>query len=337
MLALRNILQPRLATAVIRPLAIRGLALRVNVRPPEHAPVSAAPGYDIKESMEDYQVDVKIPRGFNPEDLSVDVEPDKKHIHISGTHKDIDKETHFEEHFASGHELDVDHLETDIKFGQFHLKAPKAHKPLVPFIGEPRATEGHIPITAAPGYDVKESFDDLQIDMNIPQGFGPDDVAVEFEPDKKHLHVSATHDQLHFEKDFASGHALDIENVQKKISNGHLHLTAPKTRATTIPEEAPPKIIFSAINEDPVTVAPGYDIMESTDKFQVDMNIPRDFAPDEVQIEFGPNSKEMRVEGRHGNVHFFKRFSTGHALDTKNLSTNVSAGLLHVEVPKSHL
>mmetsp|Transcript_12412 Transcript_12412/g.23752 ORF Transcript_12412/g.23752 Transcript_12412/m.23752 type:complete len:245 (-) Transcript_12412:162-896(-) len=205
----------------------------------------------------------------------------------------------------------------------------------------------HIPITTTPHYEVKESQFDYEVDMDIPREFKPEEVEVDIDPDTKRIHVTGMHKEgakaLHFEKDFDSGHALDVGHLQAELGDGHLHLQAKKT-LTKAPEYVAKKAYTRPIlAETPamaspgfVTAAPGYDIKEGLFSFAVDMHVPAGFPAEQIKVEFQPDAKGIRITGAHGYTFFDKTFTCGKALDTQNFKTVYDQGYLHFEAPKVH-
>ena len=326
----RFLLKPQVVPPSIGSTFLRAVAA---VHTPAHKPITVPPPkYAIKESTEIYQVDMKIPRGFTPEDIKVKVDP--KEIHVEGTHGN----KHFEEHFTSGHDLDVSHLEKEIRFGNIHLEAPKTYMTTPPLRDETKyLLIDHEPITTQVGYDVKQSMNELKIDMDIPFEFTKEDVTVTIAPDKKHIHVCGTHNGIHFDKTFSSGRVIDVARTKSWVGHGHVRILAPVARTVVAAHnEVPPSTIRPPYNEDPVTVAPGYDVKENNDVLEVDMNIPLDFNQDEISIEVEPDQKHIHVSGRHGNLHFDKSFDSGHALDKGRIHADLTKGRLHIDAPKDH-
>ena len=239
MLALRTLLKPNIMTTVVRPLVIRGSAVvpplvirgfstrpivRPNVTPSPHVPVTTNPHYEVKESQLDYQIDMDLPpEKFNPEEIAIEISPDTKHIHVTGTHQEAGRTQHFEKDFDSGHALDVSHLETDYSNGHLHVEAKKAYVPA--------SILAETPITATPGYDIKESMSHFAVYMNIPQAITPEEVKVEFQPDAKGVRIMGGHGNIFFDKRFTAGHALDFRNFKTVVDQGYLHFEAPKTHA----------------------------------------------------------------------------------------------------------
>ena len=246
MLALRSLLKPNIVTTVVRPLVIRGFAtapiVRPNVPSPPHIPITTTPSYEIKESQRDYEVDMDIPREFKPDEIEVDIDPNTKRIHVTGMHKQGDKAMHFEKDFDSGHALDMGHLQADIADGHLQLQAKKTStktpvpnkKAYIrhPILGETPVTASGGYVTAAPGYDIKESMFDFAVDMHVPAGFPPEQVQVEFQPDAKGIRITGAHDYMFFDKTFTCGHPLDTQNFQTNFDQqGYLRFQAPKMHA----------------------------------------------------------------------------------------------------------
>jgi HSP20 family molecular chaperone IbpA len=291
------------------------------------------PAYAVKESTEIYQVDMKIPRGFTPDDIKIKMDP--KAIHVEGNHGN----KHFEEHFTTGHPLDVEHMQKEIKYGKMHLEAPKTYltTPSVQDAVQYTPILDHEPISVAPGYDIKESLWAFEVDMDIPYIFEEKDITVTVDSDKRCINVSGTNDSLHFIKSFCTGHAIDLDCAQVEISPGHIHVKAPKERIVVSPvNQAPPSTIAPPYNVDPVTVAPGYSVKENNDMMEIDMDLPEDFASEDVAVDVGPDHKYIHVSGRHGGKHFEKTFEAGHALNEKTLRSKLDHGHLHVDAPKDH-
>lgn len=238
MLAIRSLLKPRIIHAAVRPLAIRALAtptIRTNVRPTPHDPVTTSPRYDIKESPLEYGVDMDVPKEFTPEDVSVEIDPNTKRIHVTGVHREADRVQHFEKDFVSGHPLDVDHIQADLSDGHLHLQVNKVYasplslQPETSVRATPAATAESV--TAAPAYDIVESMFRFAVNVNLPDGFTADNVRVQLQPDARGVRITGRQGNTVFDKSFTAGHALDAQNVMTAVEQGQVHFEAPKMHA----------------------------------------------------------------------------------------------------------
>jgi len=228
-------------------MVIRGLTtpiIRANVPSPPHIPVTTTPRYEVKESQFKYEVDMDIPREFEPEEVEVDIDPNTKRMYVTGMHKDgTNKALHFEKEFDSGHSLDVDHLEADLADGHLHVRANKAmtktpqymaRKAYVPppILAETPVTVMPGYVTAAPGYSIQEGMFSFAVDVDLPPGFtSPEQIKIEVQPDAKGIRITGAHDYIFFDKMFACGKPLDVRNVKTTFDQGYLHFEAPKVHA----------------------------------------------------------------------------------------------------------
>mmetsp|Transcript_18638 Transcript_18638/g.35452 ORF Transcript_18638/g.35452 Transcript_18638/m.35452 type:complete len:171 (-) Transcript_18638:124-636(-) len=87
----------------------------------------------------------------------------------------------------------------------------------------------------------------------------------------------------------------------------------------------------------PTTAAPGYEIKESANLFEVAMKVPHDLAAGNLKIEVEDGAKALRIVGdapdAHG-THFIKRFTAGSALDVEKLQSNFVDGYFVIQAPK---
>ena len=203
-------------------MALKGLSTKV-------AQAGAAKfGYDIKESPTNFDVDYHLPKDVNPDDVKVAIEPDRRVVDIMTTN--------FTKRFKVGHTLDVKNLKTDFVGDHLVIHVPE-DIPESPAIKTGYAYTPPTKKTAAPGYEVKESQTDYEVDIHIPEGIQANEVKVELAPNGYGVDISGSHilEDEHdiktitsFTKRLTCGHELDMANAQVIMEKDHMVVKVPR-------------------------------------------------------------------------------------------------------------